>query len=1139
MKIKTFRPRRNQTSVLKQIKKLFKKDSQNSAKKTFWKKLLNIGLWTGGIIIGISILYAVIFLPSVKNAAQLNFAQSTIIYDREALENPANLNNHILYTIHGDENREYVPLKEISPWIQKATIAIEDDGFYHHFGFDVPALVKAVLNKFFGIGSARGGSTITQQLVKNTFLSNEKTILRKYKELLLSIKMEIAFSKDEILEMYLNKIPYGSNAHGIEAASRKFFGKSSRDLTIAESAVLASLPQRPTLFSPYGSHQDLLMGFYEYDEKKDSGKVYKKGRKDLVLQRMLDEKKISFEQFKIAFSESKSLEFSSKKDDIEAPHFVFLVRQQLEEKYGKEFLKNGGFQIYTTLDHDLQNIAEKTIEEKTAHYADTYGATNVAMAAIDPNNGQILAYVGGKDYFNREIDGQVDVLTSLRQPGSSIKPLIYESAFEKGYSPSTLIFDVETDFGGGYIPRNFDGKYRGPVSARNSLNTSLNVPAIKMAYLADPKNIFKNAEKLGLKMQGNPSDHGVALGIGVAEVEPLHHIASFQSFARDGSLFEPSSILEIRDSTGKVLEKFDKEKFKKDGLEPEATALVRNILTDETTRPTTDDFDWNRLLQLDDLDNGAKTGTSNRPAKNPEFDESKPEDPKENPKNIIVPSDSWTIGFTPNLVAGVWVGNNRGKPMRSGATGLTVAAPVWKRFMTEAHKKIFEENPAKKDKKYPTVPLEKRKINKFTGKLVSEKTPEKLIIEDFFASYSLPTEKDTELKKVEIDKISGRRATRFTPYFAKKEKYILNLESLKPNLPNWETPVQEWIKKHPKFMESLGEIMDIEDDEGRFKKREMTSDEYDERLSRLEKLLNRRQKTNNKDDIYNQYISKNPPKISVLSPKDNGQIATGEVEIVASISSKFDIKEVEFYFDDQLISYKNNAPWSEKVQIPAKIESGSQHIIKVIAIDKLLNASKREITVKIAPDTKGPVVKFLGPLPEQKIPANSQIDVLLSVQDLESSVKAVEILYRGESLGYLQSTPYKKTINVSDKTGKQFLTAQAWDIHNNITEKSIPLFIQKEGRLADKDPEITTVRAYREVISATVLIPNLENVDWLDFSATYNGQEIFAEKITSPDSKNIIFQIPKTGSGIAKLQLKGKLLDRSKEQVLSNKEIKF
>ena len=556
MRIQTFRHRRPRRA------------QRNLWQRLTWKQKIYY-LCGGGL--GLLFLYSWLWLPSVDDAAQLVFAESTIIYDRGALDPAKDPNDHILYVIHGDENREFIPLEEISPWIKKATIAIEDDNFYswYHWGFDVGGITKGALNYFFGIGERRGGSTITQQLVKNTFLSRERSIIRKFNELLLSIKMELFYSKDEILEMYLNKIPYGHNAHGIEAAAKTFFGKSARDLSLAESSILASLPVAPTRFSPYGPNKRLLMGWEECDGEEitpetdneetteENGKDcdYKKGRKDLVLQRLLDTKEISEDEFRLAWSQTKSLEFTKNRTDIKAPHFVFYVRQQLEEKYGKEFLRDGGLRIYTTLDPELQTLAEETIAVKTALHEREHEATNAALLAVDPNNGQILSYVGGKNYFDEENDGQFDVLTARRQPGSSFKPLVYTTAFENGYSPSTLLVDAETDFGGNYQPQNFDGEFMGPVTARESLNRSLNIPAIKMAYLATPKQIFENAQKIGIKIEGTPDQHGVAIGIGVAEVEPLSHINSFQVFAGDGSYFEPSSILEIRNSNGKNVRK--------------------------------------------------------------------------------------------------------------------------------------------------------------------------------------------------------------------------------------------------------------------------------------------------------------------------------------------------------------------------------------------------------------------------------------------------------------------------------------------------------------------------------------------------------------------------------------------------------
>jgi peptidoglycan glycosyltransferase len=410
---------------------------------------------------------------------------------------------------------------------------------------------------------------------------------------------------------------------------------------------------------------------------------------------------------------------------------VFYVREQVENKYGQEFLSQGGLQIYTTLDPDIQAQAEETVRIKTEGYANVYGAENVAMAAINPDNGEILAYIGGKDWFNTEADGQVDVLTSSRQPGSSFKPLVYAAAFMAGYSPATVVFDVETDFGAGYTPQNFNERFQGPVSVRNALNQSLNIPAIKMAALATAEKVLELTQKLNIPFEGDADMHGVAIGIGVAELQPLAHIASFQAFAGDGSINDPVAILEIRNAAGDVLEKIDPEANKRPGLDPQIAALVRNILTDEQARPVTDGFAWNTFLELaPNFNSGAKTGTSNRVIKNPVFNEGE-EESDNNRRFLTVPGDSWTIGFTPHLVSGVWVGNNRGKPMKSGATGLTVAAPVWKNFMDEAHK-ILVEKGADPDKKYqePT-PLASVEINRLTGKRVTKQTPAHLRVQKF------------------------------------------------------------------------------------------------------------------------------------------------------------------------------------------------------------------------------------------------------------------------------------------------------------------------------------------------------------------------------------------------------------------------
>ncbi|MBT3349532.1 penicillin-binding protein [bacterium] len=1071
----------------------------------WWRRWLRrIGI-TAAIFFAVMIAYAWIFLPDVDEAAQLIFEESTVIYDRGALDPEEKPENHVLYIIHGDENREFVPLDEISPWVRKATVAIEDDRFYRHFGFDIGGILKATMYEVFGIGERRGGSTITQQLVKNTFLSQERTFTRKFKEILLSIKMELAYSKDEILEMYLNKIPYGSNSHGIEAASKTFFGKSSRDLTLAEASVLTSLPVAPTRFSPYGSNKDLLLGFYEYDEN-SSERMYKKGRKDLVLERLLDTHKITFEDFKTAFSESKELEFKQNRTDIRAPHFVFHVREQLENKYGKDFLKYGGLQIFTTLDPELQRIAEETIAVKTPHYESTYGARNVALATIDPENGEVLAYVGGKDYFDEAHDGQVDVLASRRQPGSSFKPIVYAAGFEKGYSPSTVLFDVETDFGANYIPQNFDGEFVGPIAVRDALNRSVNIPAVKMAYLATPKKIFEISEKIGIKIEGSPEDHGVAIGIGVAEIEPLSHISAYQVFARDGSWYEPTTILKIENSEGKILENFDPTKTLRDGLDPEISALVRNILTDETTRPTTDDFDWNKLLQLEEWDNGAKTGTSNRNVENPDFDPTKPEDEDENPQKITAPGDSWTIGFTPHLVTGVWVGNNRGEPMKPGATGLAVAAPIWKRFMLDAHE-LLVENGADPEKKYPNVPLETRKINKFSGKLATDETPRQLVKEEVFASFAVPIELDDSVKKVDVNKYTGRVATNLTPFYSREKKSVLNLKSIRPNMPNWNEPVKEWLDEHPRFLTSLGLSFEETETPEMGRDPEMTLTDRTERRTSWSRVPRNVEKT-----------TANAPKISISSPKNGGAIAPGTVEIVVNANSKSGIREVEFYFDNDLITYATYAPWSRKINIPGKVTPGTKHTITTVAVDKLFRTSSATIEVSIARDTNGPNIVFLGPLPNQKIPINSNVHWLLDVQDFESGVKVVEFLVNDVSLGHDDTPPFEKSFVAPDHIGRKTLTARAWDMHGNRTEKSVPIQLEREKIILSTTIEISSVKMYRQSISVDVVVPNAENYDWIELTATQADAEIFTQRIESP-AKFAVFQIPRNFAGETRIQL--------------------
>jgi len=1111
--------------------KRFKKHKNWWHKLQFWKKTKPDFPWKlsviGGIIAGIVLLllYIVLVLPDVRNADQLSFAESTIIYARGALDPGENPNDHILYTIHGDENREYIPLAEISPWVKEATLAIEDDQFYHHFGFDIGGIGKAALNHFLGIGNARGGSTITQQLVKNTFLNNDRSIIRKFNELLLSIKLELTHSKDEILELYLNKIPYGNNAYGIEAAAKTYFDKSARELTIAESAVLASLPVAPSRFNPFGSNRDVLMGFYELEnsyrteeearaaeEESDENKVkvYKKGRKDLVLQRMLDLKMITQNQFQQAWAEAIGIEFKTARSDIKAPHFVFYVRERVEEKYGKEFLNQGGLRIYTTLDLSLQETAEQIVAEKTDHYADTYGAKNLALTAIENASGEIWAYIGGKDFFDEKNDGQVDVLTSRRQPGSSFKPMVYAAGFAQGYAPGNVVFDAETDFGNNYKPQNFDEEFRGPVNFRRALNESLNIPAIKMAYLATPARVLQFAELLGVKYEGDADRHGVAIGVGVAEVEPLSHINSFQAFAGDGGWHSPTAILEIRNADDKLLEKTDTSRRQQDGLDPEVAALVRSVLTDQRTRAVTDGFAWNKLLQLAEYDNGAKTGTSNRVVKNPEFNEDLPES-RNNEPFISLPGDSWTVGFTPHLITGVWVGNNRGEPMKSGATGLAVAAPVWKSFTEAAHEQ-FSFDP---EIEYETsVKLKAYNLNKFSGGIATEDTPEELIVTDYFASFGLPKFNDRSVQEKEINLLTGEPAEEDDPDFVKETRKVLVLRSLRPDLPAWLGPTINWINAHPKFINSLGaehgtgwDEIDIEELRDAEENRQVRKESLRERIRRL-----RGQTTTPVDGT--------APEIRIITPTDGGDITPGRIQVQVAATASAGIRAVEYYFNDQFVDEAIRAPYLGEFTLPSNFETGSEHVLRAVAIDQNYQSTSTEVVVNIASDNYGPSILIASPFANQQVPANSLFEVQALVED-SSAVASVEILRNGVSQAVFDGPPYRAQLVADDDLGRVFIEIQAEDVHGNTSKKSIPIMIGKAKVIRISNPQIDSITDNRASLTVAMTFPDPDEINRARVRVANAGKTLHVqelEQITQIASLNLLRTVAR-GSAIIELQI--------------------
>ncbi|MDP3836626.1 MAG: PBP1A family penicillin-binding protein [bacterium] len=571
-------------------------------------------------------------LPEPNQLIDRDVAQSTKIFDRSG--------ENVLYEIHGDEKRTLMSLDEIPDNAKNATIAIEDKNFYRHGGFSVWAMFRTLVTNVM-YNRRAGGSTLTQQFVKNAILTSEKKITRKIKEIVLAQRIEKKFSKDEVLQMYLNEIPYGSNAYGIEAASQKYFGKSVRDINLAESALLAALIQTPSRYSPYGPNKELLLG-----------------RKDYVLTLMAEQGYITEPEKEAA--KSYEFVFQQAETSINAPHFVMMVKQILSEKYGESEVERGGLKIYTTLDWDKQKFAEEVIKEKTENYKEKYNADNASLVAIDPKTGQVLALVGSRDYFNDEIKGQVNVADRPRQPGSSLKPIVYAALFEQGYTPNTKLYDVVTNFSTNpsepYIPQNYSGGELGPVSIRQALAGSLNIPAVKAIYLAGINQVINLTENLGYSTLSDRSRFGLALVLGGGEIKLLEHTNAYSAFAREGKVNELSYILKIEDKDGKILEEYQQKESR--ALTTETARKINSILSDNEARAYV--FGTRNTLTLGSRPVGAKTGTTN------DF------------------KDAWTIGYTPSLVAGVWVGNTDNSKMSSGADGSVIAAPIWNEFMKRA-----------------------------------------------------------------------------------------------------------------------------------------------------------------------------------------------------------------------------------------------------------------------------------------------------------------------------------------------------------------------------------------------------------------------------------------------------------------------
>ncbi len=611
-----------------------------------------IGVFVVGLISsGLLLLWvSTLEIPDLTSFEQRRILQSTKIYDRTG--------EILLYDLHEDVKRTIIPYEDISYHIKNATVAIEDDTFFEHWGVRPLAILRAALANLRGgdLLGGQGGSTITQQVIKNSVLEQDKTLTRKIKEAILAIKLEQELSKEEILYHYLNESPYGGTIYGVEEASQAFFGKNASDIGLAEAAYLAALPQAPTRYSPYGNNRELL-----------------DARKDKVLQRMLELGFINADEYNAAKDEEVTF-LAQATTGIRAPHFVMYVREQLAKLYGEEALAERGYRVITSLDWNLQEQAEEIVARKAAENTERFNASNAGLVAIDPQNGDVLTMVGSRDYFDEEIEGNFNVALAPRQPGSSIKPIVYASAFSKGYTPETIVYDVKTQFSSAcqpteltsqepcYSPNNYNGEFLGPVKLKDALPRSLNIPAVKVLYLTGLKDAIKLANDMGITTLNDPDRLGLTLVLGGGEVKLLEHTGAYGVFANEGVKAERRSILRVEDLSGNVIDEFQPRSSRV--LDREVALQISDILSDNAARAPL--WGWNSQVNFPNRDVAAKSGSTN---------------------NL---RDAWIMGYAPNLAVGVWVGNNDNEAMGGGLSGL-IATPMWREFMDVALPTIEEE----------------------------------------------------------------------------------------------------------------------------------------------------------------------------------------------------------------------------------------------------------------------------------------------------------------------------------------------------------------------------------------------------------------------------------------------------------------
>jgi penicillin-binding protein 1C len=782
-------------------------------------------------------------LPNPNTLLERSEELSTKITDRSG---------EPIYEVYGEKHRVLAKLQEVSPDLVHATLSVEDSNFYQHQGVSLKGMLRAVKNMIFG-GSLQSGSTLTQQVVKNALLTQDQTVSRKLKELVLSLQLENRYSKDEILQMYLNETPYGGQNYGVFTASKAYFNKLPNELTLAESAFIAGLPQSPSRYSPFSSDpsRGIERKNYVLYLMNERGWLDGKGIRHFITKEEYDS------------ASAQELKFQPSAASFKAPHFVFYVREYLADLLGENVIEQTGLQVKTTLDLKYQDEVQKIVKDEV-DAAKNLNVGNGSVVAVDPKTGQILAMVGSKDYFapsepagcTSGITGEgsctfepnLNVSLAKRQPGSSIKPLTYATMLEQGYSIAFPFLDVPTVFRGAdggkdYKPVNYDGKFRGVVPMRRALGNSLNIPAVKAVQIVGVENMIKQAKKMGITTFGNVNQYGPAITLGGGETRLLEMTGAYSVFASGGLYRAPTPILEIKDAKGNVIYSY-RDNGGERALSEEVSYLISDILSDDGARA--DAFGANSLLNIGGQEVAVKTGTT---------------DDKR---------DNYAMGYTKDIVIGTWVGNNNNDPMRNIASGISGATPIWRKAMLA----FIKGKPANFFD--PVKNVKKVEVDKLTGMLPYGEHDKK---GEWFVSGSEPTSVSPWYKRLKICEADGRIANDACDEADDTEtKTFIDIQAERTE---WQDDVDNWVSENYK-------------DQDEYFAPKMTSELHFDG-----------------DDA-----EKENPVVAIVNKADGQEVPLG-FRVSAEVSSAEDIEKVRFYIDGNEVGSDKSAPYGHNFELNA------------------------------------------------------------------------------------------------------------------------------------------------------------------------------------------------------------------------------